>query len=60
MRLLCLGVYFLNINFYMSCCIDQSATGCFSYHTNSTLFCQKVLRGQTIVKNHISQLNERS
>lgn len=27
MKLLCLGVYFFNINFYLSCCLDPSAAG---------------------------------
>ena len=50
MKSLCLGLYFLKSNFYMSCLIDPSATGSISYHTNSTLFCQKVLKDQKIVK----------
>ena len=44
MKPLCLGIYFLNINFYMSCCIDPSATGSVNYCTNSALFCRKVIR----------------
>ena len=50
MKSLCLGLYFLNRNFYMSCLIDPSATGSISYHTNSTLFCQKVVKDQKTVK----------
>ena len=34
----------------MSCLIDPSATGSISYHTNSTLFCQKVVKDQKTVK----------
>ena len=41
----------------MSRHIDPSAAGSISYPTNSTLLCQKVLKGQTIGKNHTSQGN---
>ena len=57
MNPLCLGAYFLNINFYMSCRMDPSAAGSISCRTNSTLFGQKVIKGQMIVKNHLSQGN---
>ena len=56
----CLGVYFLNINLYMSCCIDPNVAGSISYCTDSALVCQKVTKGWTTVKNHISQGNKRS
>ena len=41
----------------MSHHIVPSAAGNIRYPTNSTLFCQKVLKGQTIGKNHTSQGN---
>ena len=46
------GVYFLNVNFYMSSCIDPSAARSITIVIAQTLFSQK---GQTIVKNHTSQ-----
>ena len=53
MKPLCLSIYFLNINFHLSCPIDPNAAGSNSYHINSAFFCQKLLEAQMIVKNHI-------
>ena len=50
----------LVLTFTFLVALIQVAAGSISYHTNSTLFCQEVLRSQTIIKNCISQGNERS
>ena len=60
MKPLCLSIYFLNINFHLSCPIDPNAAGSNSYCANSALLCQKAVKGRMIVKNHIIQENERS
>ena len=60
MKPLCLSIYFLNINFHLSCPIDPNAAGSNSYCANSALFCQKAVKGRMIVKNHMIQGNERS
>ena len=44
----------------MSYPTDPSAAESISYHTNSTLFHQKIFKCQMTGKNHISQGNERS
>lgn len=41
----CLEAYVLNINFCLSCHLDSGAAGRIGYHTNSTLFDQKVIQG---------------